>query len=46
VCAFEFSCFWKHNLKFSQFPIETITRNTGGVPVKQVHVFALGGGMV
>jgi hypothetical protein len=46
VCTFEFSFIWKHNLKFSQFQIEIITKDTAGVPTKQVHVFAMGGGMV
>jgi hypothetical protein len=46
VCTFEVSCIWQHNFKFSQFPIERVTKGAAGVPTKQVHVFAMGGGMV
>jgi len=46
VRTFEVFCIWQHNFKFTQFLAETVARFTAGVPTKQVHVFAIVGGMV
>jgi uncharacterized membrane protein len=45
VC-FEVFCIWQRDFKFTQFLVETVTIVTAGVPTKQAHVLAVGGGMV
>jgi len=46
VCTFEVFCILQHNFKFTQFPVQTVTRVTAVAPTEQVHVFAIGGGIV